>query len=426
MENLYDDDELEGFLRRKANPYRMYPSEKVWRGIYTALHTGRRWHIIGGTLLLLSILTLISLEKTVPAYKNSGVSAKKTNTMNVSSTLATTSNGQGAISLNSNLTEKHTAYLTSKQAKGKNLHRTQSQFNNLSVDTLQLVNPLIAQDIPAPLAKVPEERQIALAPMPEKEKKINWLEDKIINKLLPIQKKDLKIQFYLSPSISYRSLQKGDLSNSQYNPATNRGLNGLVNQAPALGLELGSALLLHITDKVMLKTGLQFNYARYNINAYRSSPEKTSITLTGAGYYSPPTTIITYSNLRTYSNGYPETIQNQYVQLSLPLGVEWKIAGGKRLQLNVAASVQPTYLLANNAYMLTSDLSSYTKEPSLVRKWNVNTGLETFISYNMGNLRWQIGPQFRYQLLSTYNDRYPIHEYLMEYGLKIGVSKTIK
>jgi hypothetical protein len=100
--------------------------------------------------------------------------------------------------------------------------------------------------------------------------------------------------------------------------------------------------------------------------------------------------------------------------------------GNRRLQLNVAGSIQPTYLLMNSAYMLTSDFSNYTKESSLVRKWNVNAGVETFISYYMGGVRWQIGPQFRYQLLSSYTNRYPIHEYLMEYGMKIGVSKTIR
>jgi hypothetical protein len=40
--------------------------------------------------------------------------------------------------------------------------------------------------------------------------------------------------------------------------------------------------------------------------------------------------------------------------------------------------------------------------------------------------RWQIGPEFRYQLLSTYSNEYPIHENLKGYGLKIGLVKELK
>ena len=61
-----------------------------------------------------------------------------------------------------------------------------------------------------------------------------------------------------------------------------------------------------------------------------------------------------------------------------------------------------------------------------MRKWNVNTSFESFISYKTGDLRWQVGPQFCYQLLSSFNDRYPIREYLLEYGIRFGVSKTLK
>jgi hypothetical protein len=56
----------------------------------------------------------------------------------------------------------------------------------------------------------------------------------------------------------------------------------------------------------------------------------------------------------------------------------------------------------------------------------VNAGVEAYVGYNTGTVRWQLGPQFRYQLLSTYENKYPIKEYLMEYGFKIGVTKTIR
>ena len=73
-----------------------------------------------------------------------------------------------------------------------------------------------------------------------------------------------------------------------------------------------------------------------------------------------------------------------------------------------------------------SDYTNYTKEPSLFRKWNANSAVEAFISYQLGKFRWQIGPQFRYQLFSTYTDKYPLKENLTEYGIKVGITKTIR
>jgi hypothetical protein len=92
----------------------------------------------------------------------------------------------------------------------------------------------------------------------------------------------------------------------------------------------------------------------------------------------------------------------------------------------VAGTIQPTYLLNKNSYLITTDYKNYMREPSLVRRWNVNGGLEAYVSYYTGTVRWQVGPQFRYQLLSTYSRKYPIKEQLMEYGFKVGVSKTIR
>lgn len=111
----------------------------------------------------------------------------------------------------------------------------------------------------------------------------------------------------------------------------------------------------------------------------------------------------------------------------MPIGVEYKVLGSEsKLQLNIAATIQPTYLLNRNSYLITTDYKGYMRQPSLVRRWNANGGLETYVSYHTGSVRWQVGPQFRYQLLSTYSRKYPIKEQLMEYGFKIGVTKTLK
>ena len=109
----------------------------------------------------------------------------------------------------------------------------------------------------------------------------------------------------------------------------------------------------------------------------------------------------------------------------MPVGLEVNLFGNKKLQVGIAGTVQPTYLLNRNTYLITADYK-YATEPALVRKWNVNTSAEAFVSYKTGDLKWQVGPQVRYQLFSSYIKEYPIRENLYNYGIKIGVTKTIR
>src|SRR6187551_3393942 len=53
--------EFERFLKENADQYRMYPSAKVWSGVYNALHTRRKWYGLGIVLLLLtgSLVTVL-------------------------------------------------------------------------------------------------------------------------------------------------------------------------------------------------------------------------------------------------------------------------------------------------------------------------------------------------------------------------------
>jgi hypothetical protein len=132
------------------------------------------------------------------------------------------------------------------------------------------------------------------------------------------------------------------------------------------------------------------------------------------------------STLRSLHGDLPETVHNQYFQVSIPVGVEFKVLGNKAFQFNVAGSIQPGYMLAFQSYLLNSDYTNYTQQSSLMRRWNVSTSLETYFSYQKNGFRWQIGPQFRYQLLSSFKTNYNVKEYLMEYGIKFGFTRVIR
>jgi hypothetical protein len=239
-------------------------------------------------------------------------------------------------------------------------------------------------------------------------------------------------EFYASPIVTYRSLSGEAIANLKTNvqngpiaatsPFSNP--NFYTNNKPALGFEIGTSLLYRFTRNLSFKAGFQFNYSKYTIEAYASNPQSASIALNSYNGY-PGNLITSYTNIGTIGGDATVNLENQYFQLSIPLGFELRVIGNEKLQFNIAATIQPTYLLNRNSYLLTSDYTNYTQEPSLFRRWNANGAIEAFVSYNVGKVRWQIGPQFRYQIFSTYSSDYPINENLKGVGVKLGLSKTI-
>jgi hypothetical protein len=267
-------------------------------------------------------------------------------------------------------------------------------------------------------------------------RQINWLQEFALEHLTPTKQHRMSVQLYFSPTFNYRNLTGANYNASKSSIQTVPvalvhfgNVNDFVDHTPGIGYEAGSSLMYRITRNLTFKVGLQFNYSRYNIMAYSTGPVLGTIAL-NAPYVSYlgllADTLASYSNASNFGGKARITLQNKYYQLSSPLGLELKVLGNGKLQLFVAGSIQPTYLINRNSYLLTTDYMSYVKEPSLFRRWNVNGGLEAFIAYQAGGLRWQIGPQFRYQLLSTYTDDYPLRENLKEYGIKIGISKIFR
>jgi hypothetical protein len=108
----------------------------------------------------------------------------------------------------------------------------------------------------------------------------------------------------------------------------------------------------------------------------------------------------------------------------MPIGAEVNLIGDDKVQFGVGGTLQPTYVLGDRAYLLSTDYKNYAQVPWLIRRWNVSSGLEAFVSYNTGKMKWQVGPEMRYQLLSSFISKYPVKENLFDFGLKIGVSLT--
>jgi hypothetical protein len=236
-------------------------------------------------------------------------------------------------------------------------------------------------------------------------------------------------QLYFSPTISYRKLYGTVNENSYSNammysslPGRPHDINSAVNHSPSVGMELGTAMIYSLGKRLRVKGGLQFNYSRYNIVAYNYMAEITPLSAAGIGH----TEIKALSYHRNFDGFSITQLSNEHFSISMPVGLELAVLGNKDVQFNIAGTLQPGLMLNNQSYMLSTNLRNYAKVPSLYRDFNVNSAIEAFLSINMGSYKWNIGPQIRYQLLSSFKQNYPIKEHLYDYGFKVGMTKTLR
>jgi hypothetical protein len=244
--------------------------------------------------------------------------------------------------------------------------------------------------------------------------------------------KKISWQYYGGPSIGYRNL-KGEASRNNYqysvyslntNAVYARDVRDVVNHKPAMGFEIGTTMLYPLSKKLQLKAGLQANYNQYQIFAFKSVPEIATYGVNMIRPGSAPLSAV--SSYRSSEGLSSAKLNNEHYMLSLPIGLDYRIAGTDKLNFSVASTVQPTFVFANYSYLLSANLRNYAKEPSLNRKWNVNGAVEASINFQQKGYRWSIAPQFRYQMLSSFKEKYPIKENLMDMGIKVGIIKTIK
>ena len=488
MDRDFYTDEFEDLIKQKADQFRMYPSERVWKQINKDLHPRRKWYMYGFALLLsgrglyslnelsspvqvASIqepssdiqaseieIPVLQPEKMNPfkqvekqhsaarvipisyqneANKNRTEAALTSGISNIStehelkeiSGATHINDGSASGSLNNFKNPEEASVTSIQEPASANFSIAQGNNQHPSVLNSSNDNQELGADAEKSIESV--KQQLVMEEIPEYSKRVNWLHDQVVHQVSQSKWNRLSFQVAAAPTMNYRVLSGGKPANLQSNIrniplslSIPGEVDRLVNHKPGYGFELGTTAYYAITKKFSIKAGFQFNYSRYLIEAYRAPTQITSIALNRNAFSAG--SVQSLSNLNNFGGYSQKDIQNQYFQISAPFGAEMNILGKRKLQLHVAATIQPTYLLNRSSYMITNDFKSYTQSPSLVRRWNMNTAAEAFISYKTGGVRWQIGPQFRYQLLSSYIKEYPISEYLMEYGVKFGVTKTIR
>lgn len=480
--SFYNEDfDFEELIKHKSDQYKIYPSDKVWRGIQTSLHPTRKWYWLG-LVLILGGFSYYAVEQ----FSSGSASHHSADNKKKDQLASNTSSTNEAVILpftppRSAASHKKTVDKNSYVKKGLVVAMSEaetdviedeaiplsiiaeaklskpvistdrSQTIESSTDTREYVIPalkniqadqisLLTGDKMATVTETLAEEKVSSHSENEvsdnistDEKRINWLQENAVYELTRPKLKRVSWQVIASPTMNYRRLTSNTNANissdSKIIPIAlniEGDVDRLANHKPALGFEVGSMLMYALNKNVTFKTGVQFNFSRYYIQAYRSnSPERATIALNS--FYRPTADSITsYTLLRNFGGNSEKGLENKYFELSTPIGVDVLVLGRGRLQLSVGGTIQPTYLINRDNYLITTDYKNYIHEPSLVRRWNVNASAEAFLSYKAAGFKFQVGPQFRYQLFSTYSEKYPIKEFLMEYGVKLGVSKTLR
>ncbi len=483
MQRDFNNRDFEQFVKQNADQYRMFPSEKVWQGINNALHTRRRWYGFGLAFLLLLTGTAVTLVMvstpenkqpdntavTVPASTlDQGNESTSANTIQrkrpapanpaltpidvpltpqtegvFSSepvTLASTIDLVAAKTEEQPMEKAATAslpvsvYPTVTAPAAMNAPVT--QLNDMAIAVTRGSVNGISSDVPVAVNTNTQETPKQTQPEtinsePRKESDIYPMTiESVVNSYRPVvRRQTFSLQFYIAPTISYRKLSENKkfLQSAADNGmvpvyAAYSDVNNYVSHKPDMGLELGFAGKYALTERFSIKGGLQFNVSRYDIKAaYDQRRESATIALDG-GNFGTNQTITRQTNYRNFNGNDPSNwLKNLYYSVSLPLGAELTFNSRTNSHFGIAATFQPTYVIKDRAYLISTDYKNYLEVPSLVRKINMNTSFETFIAYSTRNIKWQVGPQVRYQIQSSFSKKYPFKENLFDFGLKVGI-----
>jgi hypothetical protein len=462
MESNFSNRDFEQYVKQNADQYRMFPSDKVWKGVNNTLHTRRKWYGFWlGFLLLLTggsvtwvmtthpvlnkqdSATLKSIPASTPGEQKLAPATESAR--NIESLLPF--NKQRFISENFSPVQNDLAIVLPALLSVQDVTEIQIPVTNIQhlskngigsehssiVNRITLNNKIVNttealfftddQQIITETEKSPEIIEHNKSML--KENGFYPLTIESVVNAYQVKKTPKKIswQLFVTPTISYRKLSVNKSTDNpsalNYPFASLSDVNSAVTHKPDIGLQIGLSGRYPITRNLKVRGGFQFNINRYDIKAYIFNGEVATIDLNGGP---GNTTISTWTNYRNFNGYKSDWLKNFYFSVSVPIGAELKLFGNASTNVGIAGTVQPTYILSDKAYLISTDFKNYAEVPRLIRHVNLNTSFETFVNYTSGKTNWQIGPQVRYQVLSSFQNKYPVKENLFDFGVKVGVT----
>ena len=434
MKRNFTDENFEDFLRDSADGIRMRPSDKVWKGISAHLHRRRRrfGFALLAFLMLSGSLGYYVVESTTSPSLPGAERDKDRAGSDVAGSPSTSIKTNQALPISNGEAATQTASTAAVTTRAPLRAIPGGLYNNegskgtagLMAATEPAFEPTVVDSYEEALQQEattaePEANPLSAYPLTI---------ESVVNSYKPRgAKKKVGFQFYFTPTISYRRLSEnksflrnGPANSPLYRAAASNDVNNVVKHKPNIGFEIGFTAKYPVAKKVNLRAGLQLNVNRYALRGYSANTSVATIVLNNST--NTADSLNTVSNISNVEGEQADWLENFYFQVSAPIGAELILNKSDKVKFGIATTIQPTYMFSERAYVISTDYKSYSEVPDLTRKWNVNTSFETFVSYSTGRLSWQVGPQVRYQLLSSFVSKYPVKENLFDFGLRVGIS----
>lgn len=416
-------DSFEQFLKETTDSFCMMPNKKVWNSIYNNIHPGRFWPSFATNTIIVICFLFLQMPKQAHIENNQQTSPKSFVTLKLDQKSLVASSKIGN---NTHFSfEKNT-----KKQRLRALSIKENTVNHSSLCKIKNTAPVFDEMNESDNNITTAQAQINSIQNPSalmthtqflhKDEKSNNRFSIQSNGLVSKQKQGYLIQVYATPSFGF--LQGNETEDNLGNASINNGgvTSGMVTEnksvlKPTLNLEAGGAVMMNVSRVIRLKAGMQLNYTKLDANT--SSDDFTSVS-------NNPTLINYNPSSQMFQRENTQLSNADLYQISVPIGTEIEIMGNDKFRWFAGATIQPSYLINAES----NDVINLNNRDAVfgLRKWNLNTSFETYISYKMKNgVLLNLGPQFRYQWLSTHNQ--PLMsgmDKLYNVGLKLGVSRV--
>ena len=456
IEKLFDMTEFEQSLKEHADDFTIVPSRKVWQGIYNNMHPGKRWPSIPMAFMLLLSLMGIGYLNNAPVNGDHNeivtnkesltTASNKIHQKNTGSKLTIASINKefndnnftlDTVSLSKAVNPevsfvKGNLYIAEEKMDDQLLSKTKVPVpeNTSSLDlkslssSIENTNSIQNEDMDILTnndSNISSKNPIEKAEVNQNEKAAS-----LITKSITRKTPKIVFSYFIMPTVTnayFASNAVKDIKTEgsllTVNPNLSPTNNMIVNAQ--LGLRLGGQVEYRINSKFQLLMMGQVSYSGYTIISNNEALVTGKLALkdkTGPVY--------SKAYYTSYGNGKSENqvpLKNYSLQVSIPVGMQYELWKNKSAGIFVSTAAGPSFVLKSNAHILSSDGRNYVDDQSLMRTTNYSGYLGTHVEFNAKNLKWRIGPTVSYQLLSTYEDKYPVKEHLIDYGIKIGISK---
>jgi hypothetical protein len=243
------------------------------------------------------------------------------------------------------------------------------------------------------------------------------------------KKRNEKIRwlYYVTPSITTASfIGKGfqpviNPNASQIILQTGQPSSGMVYKA-RLGYEVGTQMSYTFLKNLQFLAGVHLSYSGFNVISNQVHPTFATLLLKDESSGLP----YAKNYITHYGNGEGQnqiSLANYSLQVSIPVGFQYALFDNHKIQIQLASTIEPSLVMKSNSFIISSDQRYYVNDPDLLRKVNLNGNIGSYVTFTSNKVHWQVGPNVRYQLLSTYKNLYPVNEHLIDYGIRIGISR---